>query len=343
AGRETNDQIFFQRLTDGSVRSVQDFIRAAKATPQTFNSMYSDAKDIGFVTTGRLPVRPRGVNPDLPVDGRGRFEWRGYLPHAEHPQDVNPANDMLVSWNNKPAPGFAAADQRWDEGGIQRGDLLLKELMRVEKHTPATVLGAANAAATADPRAFLWPTVAAVLARGAAPSPLAQQVADSIAAWSAGDASWVDADGDGLIDAAGQAAMAAIWEPLAVAGLCGRLGEDVCDALRTRQSVFERPPQNMYGGWHQYLSKDLRALLGRPVAGRFKVRYCGRGDLERCASELWAAIEAGAQAEAARQGTADVARWRRPVEKIRFTPLPLTEIQYTNRPSGLHQVMQFAP
>ena len=343
AGRETNDQIFFQRLTDGSVRSVQDFIRAAKATPQTFNSMYSDAKDIGFVTTGRLPVRPRGVNPDLPVDGRGRFEWRGYLPHAEHPQDVNPANDMLVSWNNKPAPGFAASDDRWDEGGIQRDDLLLKELMRVEKHTPATVLGAANAAATADPRALLWPTVAAVLARGSAPSPLAQQVADSIAAWSAGDASWVDADGDGLIDAAGQAAMAAIWEPLAVAGLCGRLGEDVCDALRTRQSVFESPPRNMYGGWHQYLSKDLRALLGRPVAGRFKVRYCGRGDLERCASELWAAIEAGAQAEAARQGTADVARWRRPVEKIRFTPLPLTEIQYTNRPSGLHQVMQFAP
>ena len=60
AGRETNDQIFFQDLSYGRVRSAQDFIRASAATPQTFNSFYADAKDIAFVTTGRLPVRPQG-------------------------------------------------------------------------------------------------------------------------------------------------------------------------------------------------------------------------------------------------------------------------------------------
>ncbi len=60
AGRETNDQIFFQDLSYGRVRSAQDFIRASAATPQTFNSFYADAKDIAFITTGRLPVRPQG-------------------------------------------------------------------------------------------------------------------------------------------------------------------------------------------------------------------------------------------------------------------------------------------
>ena len=29
--------------------------------------------------------------------------------------------------------------------------------------------------------------------------------------------------------------------------------------------------------------------------------------------------------------------------KISFTPIPLVDMQYTNRPSGIHQVMQFAP
>jgi hypothetical protein len=157
------------------------------------------------------------------------------------------------------------------------------------------------------------------------------------------DASWVDTDNDGLIDAPGQAAMAAVWDSLAGAALCGRLGAKLCKALETRQSRFERPPGGMYGGWHQYMSKDLRALLGGKVAGRFHVRYCGRGSVERCARALWAAIEKGAQAEAKRQGSTDPTRWHRPTATIDFTPLALARLQYTNRPSGIHQIFQFAP
>jgi hypothetical protein len=98
----------------------------------------------------------------------------------------------------------------------------------------------------------------------------------------------------------------------------------------------------MYGGWHQYVSKDLRTLLGQSVAGKFKVRYCGRGNVERCAADLWAAIQQGANAAAQSQGQ-DPARWRSPTVKIGFSPIPLVDMQYTNRPSGIHQVMQFAP
>jgi acyl-homoserine lactone acylase PvdQ len=343
AGRETTDQIFFQRLTLGRVHSGAQFIKAAAATPQTFNSFYADKQDIAFTTTGRLPNRPKGVNGDLPTDGRGKFEWKGFEKASKHPHDLNPANGLLVNWNNKPAKDFPAGDDRWDEGGTQRVDWLLDGLARVDKLTPATVLGAANAAATADPRGLMWKTVSDVLAKGTAPSPLAQQVVDQITAWSANGASWVDADGNGKIDASGQAAMAAVWDQLAGAALCGRLGDKVCAALETRQSRFQRPPGGMYGGWHQYMQKDLRTLLGESVRGKYGVRYCGDGDVAKCAADLWAAIDAGAQAEAQAEGTTDVAAWHRPTVRISFAPLPLTTMQYTNRPSGIHQVMQFAP
>ena len=343
AGRETTDQIFFQQLTFGRVHSAADFIKAASTSPQTFSSMYASDDEIALYTTGRLPIRPKRVNGDLPVDGRGRHEWKGYLAASKHPQDVNPSSGLLVSWNNKPAKDFPAGDDRWDEGGTQRVDWLLEELARTQKHTPATVVGAANAAATADPRGLMWPAVKAVLDRGTAPSPLAAAVVDRITAWSAGDASWVDANGDGTIDASGQAAMAAVWNDLAGAAMCGRLGSTVCRALETRQSRFQRPPGGMYGGWHQYMSKDLRRLTGERVRGRFNLRYCGRGNVDRCARDLWAAIEESAQAAAAAQGTTDPAQWTSPTTKIAFTPLPLTTMQYTNRPSGIHQVFQFAP
>ena len=316
AGRETTDQIFFQRLTFGRVRSARDFVAAAAATPQTFNSFYADAKDIAFVTTGRLPVRARGVNGDLPVDGRGRYEWKGYLAAAKHPQDIDPPSGLLVNWNNKPAKDFPAGDDRWDEGGTQRVDWLLAELARTDKHTPATVLGAANAGATADPRGLMWKSVTDVLARAQAPSPLARAVVDQITQWSAAGASWVDANGDGTIDAPGQASMAAIWDDLAGAALCGRLGASLCKALETRQARFQRPPGGMYGGWHQYMSKDLRRLAGAAVVGPMRLRYCGNGDAAKCATALWAAIDKAAAAEAGRQGSTDPAQWKRPTVKI---------------------------
>jgi len=58
---------------------------------------------------------------------------------------------------------------------------------------------------------------------------------------------------------------------------------------------------------------------------------------------LWTAIDRAASAEAAARGTSDPGSSRSPTVKIAFTPLPLQDIQYTNRPSGIHQVMQFEP
>ena len=344
-GRETLDQLFFQRLTYGRVRSAADFIAAAAKTPQTFNAFYASDREIGFYTTGRLPLHRRGVGHDLPVDGRGRYEWRGLLRRGRHPQSVNSANGMIVNWNNKPAPGFPASDTRFgQEGPITRDRLLLRELDRVPKHTLATLAGAENAASTGDPRTFLWPVVSAVLARSEAPSPLAAAMVQVLDRWAAADGGWSDANLDGFVDGAGPAVIVAAWDELADAALCGRLGRNLCELLQRLNRRFDEPPlRNQYAGWHNYMDKDLRALLGRPVAGRYRVRYCGKGDVEACARALWAALDRAGRAEAARQGTSDPSRWRLPTQRISFGPVPLVDIQYTNRPSGIHQLMQFAP
>ena len=88
------------------------------------------------------------------------------------------------------------------------------------------------------------------------------------------------------------------------------------------------------------MDKDLRTLLKRKVSGKYNLTYCGNGSVSRCSKELWAAIDAAGKSLTARQG-ANPATWTEPVTTISFSPLPLTTIQYTNKPSGIHQVMAF--
>ena len=183
-GRETVDQLFFQQMTYGRVHSANDFIRAAYKTPQTFNSFYASTNESAFITSGLLPLRPKGVNPDLPVNGEGKYEWKGYLPNRAHPQVINPSTGYIVNWNNKPAKDFPASDSRWNEQSLQRQKLLTDELARQPKQTLATVLAAANAAATEDVRIVeLWPTLKKMLDRGKAPTRRDKQIVALLQAW----------------------------------------------------------------------------------------------------------------------------------------------------------------
>ena len=90
--------------------------------------------------------------------------------------------------------------------------------------------------------------------------------------------------------------------------------------------------------------KDLRAELGDKVAGKYHLRYCGKGDVKTCAKELWTALDKTRKTLEARLGP-DPTAWRVPEAKedITFAPLPLITVQYTNKPTGIHQVLQFGP
>jgi len=343
SGQDTVDQLFNQQMTFGRVKSARDFIAAAQKTPQTFNSFYANKTEATFYTSGALPRRAKGVNGDLPVNGSGSFEWRGLLKTSEHPS-VIATDGEIVNWNNKPARNFPAGDDRFgNEGGIQRVDMLKDELRRYPKPTLANVLAAANAGATQDVRITqFWPTFRAMLARGSSPSPRAAQAAGRLQSWFAAGGSRVDANLDGKIDDPGAVILDTAWKKITDAGLCDRLGSGLCKQLEERISRFDAPPAGQFSGWHQYMDKDFRTLLKRPVKGRYSQRYCGAGEVSRCAKELWAALDSAAGRIGAKQG-GDPAKWTEPVTKIQFTPLPLLEFQYTNKPSGIHQVMTFRP
>jgi acyl-homoserine lactone acylase PvdQ len=342
-GRDTLDQLFFQDLTRGRVKNVRQFFKAANQTPQTFNAFYADDRDIGMFTTGRLPIRARGVDSGLPTDGRGRYEWRGVLTRRKHPQGINPRSGVLTNWNNKPARSFPAADNQFAYGSIERDELLKRGLRKRRKHSLATVTGAMNAAATQDVRAVEFvPLLAAVLRRGTAPSARAARMLQLLVSWHDRGGSRLDRDLDGKIDDPGAAVLDGTWNALVESAMRPLLGP-LMSELAILHHRFDLPPMGQFQGWHQYLDKDLRRLLGRPVRGRLRNRYCGRGNLDRCTADLWAALESAGNRIAAVQGPSPDA-WRSDAtrERISFQPgLLTTTIRYTNRSSGIQQVISF--
>ncbi|MEA2290618.1 MAG: hypothetical protein QOD55_2615 [Solirubrobacteraceae bacterium] len=342
-GRDTLDQLPFQDIALGRVRSPDEFIRAFLQSPQTFNAFYADDRRIAEVTTGRLPVRAPDVDPGLPTNGDGSREWRGFLSDGAHPQRTNPFSGRIVNWNNKVARGFNAADNVWNQGISHRVNLLNRNLARRQRHTLTSVTAAMNAAATQDVRAMdVVPTLARVLSGGPAPSPRATRMLELLQAWRTAGGSRLDRDGDGRIDDPGAAIMDAAWPRLADAALSPVLGTLV-EGLAALEPRYDQPPGGQARGWHSYLVKDLRALLGDRLRAPFRVRYCGAGNLGACRTALWATLDAAGAQLALSQGP-DPAAWRADAnaERIGFVPgLLATTLRYTNRPSGIQQVVSF--
>lgn len=344
-GRELLSGLAWQDLNTNKPRNAAEFLRSASRLEMSFNWVYADDRDIATFSSGRLPIRPATVDTGLPTSGSGDFEWRGYLPFARHPQAINPASGIIVNWNNKPAPGFAAADDQWAYGSVQRVELLKNGLAATPRHTLATVVSAMNAAGTQDLRTVeVWPSLRAVLESGPAPSSRAQAAARLVDDWRAQGSSRLDRDLDGRIDHPGAAVLEAAWRPLAESVLAPVLGPLVT-RLRQVHGSHDAPGPDANGfgsGWYGYVDKDLRSLLGRPVNGPYRTRFCGAGDLVACRAALWGALDGAARELEAAQG-ADPARWRADAtaERIRFAGglLPRT-MRFTNRPT-FQQVMTF--
>ncbi|MEO7197003.1 MAG: penicillin acylase family protein, partial [Solirubrobacterales bacterium] len=209
-GKDVVDLLFNRRLSNGSIDSPKSFFKAASKTPQTFNSFYIDNKHVAEYTSGLLPIRPKGVDPGLPTVGTGKYEWKGFLSKAEHPQGIDPEDGTMTNWNNSVAHGFGAADDEWGRNGsVARVDLLdknLGHLARKGKWSLPTVTSAMNAAATQDVRAIdTVPLLKRLLKGSKAPSPRAQQMLALMVNWSKAGGSRLDRDLDGKIDDPGAA------------------------------------------------------------------------------------------------------------------------------------------
>lgn len=352
-GKDVVDLLFNRRLSNGTVRNAKTFYQAASKTPQTFNSFYIDNKDIALYTSGLLPMRAPGVDPGLLTKGTGPYEWRGFLSNNRHPHGKNPKSGLMVNWNNSVAHGFGSADDEWGRAGsVQRVNMLTRMLHQNKirtrgrnkgKWTMASVVSAMNAGATQDVRAiFTVPLLAKLLRGSKAPNAQAQRMLGQMVAWNKQNGSRLDRDLDGYIDAPGAASLDAAWPKIADAFMKPVIGSQL-DELSSLFSRFDQPPSGQYSGWYQYFDKDIRALLGQKVKSPFKVKYCGNGKKAACQKAVWAAIAAAGAELTTDQGSSNPAAWRKSTqaEQIKFGPLPLITMRYTNRPSGIQQVISF--
>jgi acyl-homoserine lactone acylase PvdQ len=344
-GRDVLWQLPFRDATIGRITGTRSFARAFARSPFTFNVGYADDRDIAMFSAGELPRRDPRVDPRLPTLGTGAYEWRGILPARRLPQQVNPPGGALLNWNNKPAPGFGAADDNWSYGSLHRVSLLRNQIARRPKHDLASVTSAMNAAATQDLRSTaLTPTLSTLLRGGPAPSERAERMLQRLETWNVNGSSRLDRDGDGAMDSGpAPAIMDAFYPRLVDAVLGGALGPQLAD-LKLLEGANNGPRSGFTGGGINYIDKDLRQLLGTRFKRPFKTRFCGGGDVGACRTAVWNALDAAGQELASAQANESPDAWRSDAasERISFAPgLLTTKIAYTNRPSGIQQVISF--
>ena len=113
-------------------RSVFD-VEAASAsiTSPVQNLLSADtAGNIGFFTTGKIPIRKEGDGA-WPVNGAdGQHDWTGFASGAALPHEINPPSGMLVNANNPTAgrqfPVFMGRDEYGDWRARRIQTLLLE-------------------------------------------------------------------------------------------------------------------------------------------------------------------------------------------------------------------------
>jgi len=321
------------------VHSPEQFFEAANKLETTFNMAFVDASNIAYFSTGRLPITAPGTDPSLPTLGNGEYDWRGFLSLEQHPHEVNPAGDIFLNWNNKPAPEWGAASDNYAYGPVHRVQLYTG--FKKRGVTETKVVQIMNKAATQDLRAVkVWPVIEQVLAGGPAPTPLAGEAAGLVDKWVEEGASLYGVEQP---NAPAAAVMDAVWTPIAEAVLGPVLGE-LTPEFESMNGT-DNPPNSggssFGGGWYGYVYKDLRSELGLSVEGPFSRHYCGNGSLEACRASLWSAIQVAAEHLKATQG-ASLSAWRAPKVRIEFPPDPVYHftMSWTNR-STFQQVIEF--
>jgi acyl-homoserine lactone acylase PvdQ len=296
---EADSALGFRELNDpGFVRGPESFMRAASDINFGFNWAYVDAQHIAYYQSGWYPERAEGTSPDFPVLGTGAYDWRGRLGFAEHPHVVD--QDYLVSWNNRQAPGWSAADDQYSYGSVQRAQLLdrhvragLRDGGRLELPQLVRAMGEP---ATQDLRGVkVLPALLRAL--GTPPDARSREAIATLRAWTAGGAHRRDLDGDGrydddaavtLMDAWWPRLVKAEFEPALRAPAFAQVGR----LLRVGDHTEGDPTApDFFDGWWGYVHKDLRTLLDdRAPAGRFSRVYCGGGSLAACRGALRASL-----------------------------------------------------
>ncbi|MEJ3745426.1 penicillin acylase family protein [Actinomycetes bacterium KLBMP 9797] len=330
-GREAQSAIGFQMFNDPSAMgSASAFLSSASSVEFAFNWFYVNSTETGYFNSGRNPVRASGSNPNLPM--AASYAWTGFAPASAHPQSVN--QDYYISWNNKSAADFGAADGNFSFGSVHRGELLdtpLKTAIAAgQKFDRAAVVRLVEHAGTVDLRGKeVLDELIRVLESQPVTDGALSTVVGQLKAWQqAGAFRKETAAGSKTYQHAAAIRVFDAWWPLLVRGqFKAGLGDDLYQALVNTLQVNESPSGGQAGdvsnlpssansaqthkgssfqyGWWGYVDKDIRTVLGDPVSGGLGRTYCGGGVLSACRTTLLDTLRAANAQTAAQVYPAD--------------------------------------
>jgi len=356
-----------------STHDVHSFMANAAKIGFTFNWFYVDDRDTGYFVSGLDPIRPSDVDPDLPTWGTGNAEWQGFLPVSQHVHEINPPQGFFVSWNNKPAPEFAAADDQYGYGQVFRSALLVNQLQgQLAAHggklTRANVVQAMEAAASQDlDGVTVLPLLLQYLSGRTEPAGV-QAMLDQLSSWIADGAHRVKAQpGDTQYQHAAAVAIADELMPnLAKAFYDPILGADGGAGYARLPMPFVQTPNgngshhgsSYAGGYESYLMTSLEQLMGQDPADGFGPEITSRecnGGPSTCAAAIDTALRTTYDALVKANGSDAVASWTASTasaaakqampqyDDIEFQTMGLVgqpAIDWQNRPT-FQQVIQF--
>jgi acyl-homoserine lactone acylase PvdQ len=328
---EADSAIGFQMFDDPSAMgSASAFLDSASHVGYAFNWFYVNSADTAYFNSGLNPVRKAGANPNLPTRADPAYEWDGwnadtnvatYTSTASHPQAIN--QDYFVSWNNKQAKDFGAADGNFSFGSVQRAELLDARVRAAiaggAKLDRAGTLKLVEDAAVTDLRgeAELGLLLRVLTSQPVTDPRLAATVAQ-LQAWQQAGAKRIETTpGSKVYRNADAIRVFDAWWPRLIAGAFkAGLGPDLYQALVNAMQLNESPSGGQRGdvsslpssanesqthkgssfqfGWWGYLDKDLRTVLGGSVQSGLGHTYCGAGILASCRQTLLSTLQAAA-------------------------------------------------
>jgi acyl-homoserine lactone acylase PvdQ len=346
-GKEVDSAVTYVDIQDASkIDSAADFQRAFGRFAFTFNWFYVDKKDTSYQLGGYHPIRSKHTEPDFPVWGNGKWDWKGMLSFAKTPKDTSPKSGYIVSWNNKQAPRFTSNDANWGYSSIYRSQLLedpaRKVLRRGGKMTMLQAVDIMGSAATTDLRGYrVLKYMLKVV--GKAPDERIGTVLELLKAWKrSGAHREAPEPGSDYEHSPAIAVMDAWWEKAIEAIFRPKLGA----AFDVIPQGFDNEPSGVgsayQGGFYGQVEKALRSSLGRKVRGAHSIKYCGK--LKACRAALLTSLDA-AVAELEAAFSEDPATWDvdETVDQINFVPVGIQDqdnIQWQNRPT-FQQILEF--
>jgi acyl-homoserine lactone acylase PvdQ len=311
---------------------------------------------------------------------QGYFEWPGFLSLAAHPQATNPSKGYMMSWNNRPAKDWWAADGNGTFGPIHRVDMLRKRLAAFQasgqKHDIASMIEIMADAGFTDLRGQeVLPLLLQIMQLGSLTADQ-QQIVTLMQDWidETSSAAWIgptakglgamrrDRDGDGKYDFRAQVVLMDAWYPRLIDTMLPQLtaidsaGFSVLqgryDAPRGQGSAFQE-------GWFEHMKRVLETALDTPSHANYRQLKCADGTPAGCRTAVLNALDMALEDLG---GLSNMASWTGaasrmgdcpsspcPVEEYdsvrhsSFSFLPVPAIPWVNRPTFQQAVQVQSP